>query len=267
MKQEILQFVRNLFAEEKIRGFLGLKQEGTDIGPHLFTRADELERLSFGDRDDPGDSRYPLDKILTRLASKYPKDTFGVLVRGCDERALQQLFSVSMLHRERVIPVGFACPAELAEKHQCWKPFPDALVAGEPVEGVVGGEDAIGARMDLLAKLQEWFATFDRCVKCYGCRNICPVCYCHDCTLEEAALLPRGEIPPANPNFLMTRAMHMVGRSLCIYCGLCEEVCPADIPLKSLYKLVARIVGQEATTPEGKAAQQEAARSKKQAAG
>jgi formate hydrogenlyase subunit 6/NADH:ubiquinone oxidoreductase subunit I len=54
----------------------------------------------------------------------------------------------------------------------------------------------------------------------------------------------------------MTRAMHMVGRSLCIYCGLCEEVCPADIPLKSLYKLVSKMVGQEAVTPEGRAAQQ-----------
>jgi formate hydrogenlyase subunit 6/NADH:ubiquinone oxidoreductase subunit I len=57
----------------------------------------------------------------------------------------------------------------------------------------------------------------------------------------------------------MTRAMHMVGRSLCIYCGLCEEACPADIPLKSLYKLVSKMVGQEAVTPEGRAAQQETA--------
>jgi ferredoxin len=155
--------------------------------------------------------------------------------------------------------VGFACPPELAEAHQCWKPFPEALVAGEISPGVVGGEDAVGSQLDLLAKLQEWFDVFDRCVKCYGCRNICPVCYCHDCTLEEAALLPTGEIPPANPNFLMTRAMHMVGRSLCIYCGLCEETCPADIPLKSLYKLVSKVVGQEAVTPEGRAAQQESA--------
>ena len=80
-------------------------------------------------------------------------------------------------------------------------------------------------------------------------------------------MIPRGEIPPANPNFLMTRAMHMVGRSLCIYCGLCEEVCPADIPLKSLYKLVSKIVGQEAVTPDGMAAQQERADSGQLAAG
>jgi ferredoxin len=265
MKKQIQQHVKNLLAEGKIKGFLGLRQQGTDIGPYLFTTADELEDLSLGDRQDPGDSRYPLDKVLKRIAYKYPTDSFGVLVRGCDERALQQLFAVSMLHRDRVIPVGFACPPELAEQHQCWKPFPDALVAGEISPGVVGGEDVVGAQLDLLAKLQEWFDIFDRCVKCYGCRNICPVCYCHDCTLEEAALLPTGEIPPANPNFLMTRATHMVGRSLCIYCGLCEEVCPADIPLMSLYKLVSKIVGQEAVTPEGLAAQQEKAGSGQQA--
>ena len=267
MKQEIQNYVKNLFAEGKIKGFLALEQRGTDIAPHMFSNADDLEHLSLGERDDHGEARYPLDKVLTRIAHKYPTETFGVLVRGCDERALQQLFAVSMLHRDRVIPVGFACPAELAEKHQCWKPFPDALVAGEPVQGVVGGEDAVGSKMDLLAKLQEWFDTFDRCVKCYGCRNISPVCYCHDCTLEEAAMIPRGELPPANPNFLMTRATHMVGRSLCIYCGLCEEVCPADIPLKSLYKLVAKVVGQEATTPEALAAREGTVGSRQLAAG
>ena len=256
MKEKIQQHVKDLLSEGKIKGFLGLKQQGTHVGPHLFNKADELVDLSLGDRENPAEARYPLDKILTRLAIEYPKENLGVLVRGCDERALELLFAVNMLDRNHIIPVGFACPAELAEQHQCWKPFPDALVAGEPAQGVVGGEDAVGSQMDLLGKLRQWFDTFDRCIKCFGCRNICPVCYCHECTLEEAALIPRGDLPPANPNFLMTRAMHMVGRSLCVYCGLCEEVCPADIPLKSLYKLVAKVVGQESTTPEGLAAQQ-----------
>ena len=35
----------------------------------------------------------------------------------------------------------------------------------------------------------------------------------------------------------------MVGR--CIDCGLCEEACPADIPLRTLYKKVAEIVSEE----------------------
>ena len=83
----------------------------------------------------------------------------------------------------------------------------------------------------------------ERCMKCYGCRNICPVCYCSECTLEENAFIPRGELPPANPNFLLTRAIHMV--DFCIYCGLCEEACPADIPLTTLYKMVANLVDDQ----------------------
>ena len=47
MKEEIQKHVRDLFAEGKIKGFLALKQEGSDVGPHLFTKADELEALSL----------------------------------------------------------------------------------------------------------------------------------------------------------------------------------------------------------------------------
>ena len=33
-----------------------------------------------------------------------------------------------------------------------------------------------------------------------------------------------------------------VDNGICCYCGLCEEACPADIPLRSLYKKVADLV-------------------------
>ncbi|EFK96527.1 protein containing 4Fe-4S binding domain, partial [sediment metagenome] len=39
------------------------------------------------------------------------------------------------------------------------------------------------------------------------------------------------------------RAVHMAGR--CIDCGLCEQACPADIPLRALYKKVADILATE----------------------
>jgi Fe-S oxidoreductase len=35
----------------------------------------------------------------------------------------------------------------------------------------------------------------------------------------------------------------------CVYCGLCEQACPADIPLKDLYRFVARVVGQGGILP------------------
>jgi len=80
-------------------------------------------------------------------------------------------------------------------------------------------------------------------VKCYGCRNVCPMCFCNECSLEEDELVETGVLPTENPIFHLTRAVHMIGR--CIDCGLCEETCPADIPLRTLYKKVAEIVAEQ----------------------
>ena len=53
----------------------------------------------------------------------------------------------------------------------------------------------------------------------------------------------KGVLPPEAPIFHLVRAIHMIGR--CVDCGLCEEACPADIPLRTLYKKVAEIVKTE----------------------
>ncbi len=240
MKEQIIDHVKKLLAAGAIDGFLALKLDGEHIGPYLFTEPDELEALNLGDLDVPGDSRYPLVKSLTRLMNAYPDKTFGILVRGCDERALFRRYHDDRVHPldpKRVVPVGMACPEWLAGKHQCAKPWPNALVTGEKVAGVPVAQDE---DEDIFAKLEEWNHIMDRCIKCFGCRNSCPVCSCLECTMESEAFVPQKRLP-IDRNFLFTRAMHMVDR--CVYCGLCEEACPADIPLKDLYRLVARIAG------------------------
>jgi len=243
MSTKIKETVQALLAEGKIRGFLGLREESGHIMPHLFCDPRELDHLSLGDRGKPGDARYPLNQILIRLAIEYPEDTFAVLVRGCDERGLKELFKWKQLKEEKIILIGLGCPNELAKACECEKPFPDCLVDGHKEEKVDSQKVARVNGMDLDARLQFWKAEFDRCVKCLGCRNVCPMCFCKECTLEEANLVDTGEVPPANPTFHLVRALHMVGR--CIDCGLCEEACPADIPLRTLYKKVADIVSEE----------------------
>jgi ferredoxin len=94
--------------------------------------------------------------------------------------------------------------------------------------------------LDPMERLARWMYEFSKCVKCYGCRNICPVCFCKDCSLEHRELIPTGEVPPETPLFHLVRAVHMAGR--CIDCGLCEEACPVDIPLRLLYRKVNEIV-------------------------
>lgn len=243
MSQKIREYVQGLLSGGKVKGFLGLREEHGHIMPHLFSEIQDLEHMSLGDKASSGDARYPLNQLLIRLAREYPDDTFAVLVRGCDERGLRELFKWEQLKEGRVIPVGLGCPDELAKACECAKPFPDCLIDGPQGEGADSEKVPHIDGMDLEARLEFWMTEFDRCIKCFGCRNVCPMCFCNECSLEEEGLVGTGKIPPDNPTFHLTRAVHMVGR--CIDCGLCEEACPGDIPLRILYKKVADIVSDE----------------------
>jgi formate dehydrogenase (coenzyme F420) beta subunit len=242
MIEQVRDHVKRLMDEGRIAGFLGLKNVQGNVIPHLYQTAEELDDgFSIGDLQEAGDSRYPIAKLFTTVLSADPENTYGVLLRGCDERALYELMRWNqMMGADRIVKVGIACPTQLAQSHECRKPFPDEFVAGEKAEPVssVTVDDVIN--LDLNGRLAYWTREFDRCIKCYGCRDICPVCFCNTCSLEESALIRTGDLPPENPMFHLTRAVHMAGR--CIDCNLCTEVCPAEIPLRTLYKRVAQIV-------------------------
>ena len=79
-------------------------------------------------------------------------------------------------------------------------------------------------KMPVEERFRYWMDQFDKCVKCYGCRNVCPMCFCNECSLEEEDLVETGFLPTENPIFHLTRAVHMIGR--CIDCGLCIPECP-----------------------------------------
>ncbi len=245
MIEQVRQHIKNLFNEGKITLFLGLQNQDGNVVPHLYEKAEDLDNgFCLGDLDAPGDSRYPIVKILMTVLSAAPDATVGVVVRGCDERALNEIVRWNQVKTsERLVKVGIACPNELAENHECRKPFPDEFVAGEKVEPVENFSVAAVEAKDLSARLAYWMGEFDRCIKCYGCRDVCPVCFCNVCTLEDDSLIKTGDLPPENPIFHLTRAVHMAGR--CIDCNLCTETCPAEIPLRTLYKKVAEIVREE----------------------
>ena len=98
--------------------------------------------------------------------------------------------------------------------------------------------------MPAVQRWEFWKSEFDRCIRCYACRNICPACFCERCFVEESEpqwLLP---VPRWQENliFQVIRNIHVAGR--CTDCGECERACPVNIPLRSLTREMYGIVDE-----------------------
>lgn len=85
-------------------------------------------------------------------------------------------------------------------------------------------------------KWKFWEEQFSKCIRCYACRNVCPVCFCEECMAEQLdpQWLYRSVNISENTTWHIMRAFHLAGR--CTGCGECERVCPMNIPLMLLNK-------------------------------
>ena len=93
-------------------------------------------------------------------------------------------------------------------------------------------------KKSLEEKWQFWEEQFEQCIRCYACRNVCPMCYCKECMAEQLnpQWLRRSVNLSENTGWNIMRAFHLAGR--CTGCGECERVCPMNIPLMLLNKKI-----------------------------
>ncbi len=98
-------------------------------------------------------------------------------------------------------------------------------------------KDYEGSTGDIIDVFHKYEDEFSKCMKCYGCREACPICFCEECCLEsEGPEWIPGGYTPAPPLFHLTRMVHMVDS--CTNCGQCSEVCPCEIPLSKIWSTV-----------------------------
>ncbi|MFC1504475.1 4Fe-4S dicluster domain-containing protein [Spirochaetota bacterium] len=83
-------------------------------------------------------------------------------------------------------------------------------------------------------RIEYWQHEMSKCIKCYGCRDICPVFVDKECRLEDWA--KAGMLPPDAPGYHLARAYYISKR--CTHCGFCEETCPGKLPLRTLVDLI-----------------------------
>ncbi|MCG8531842.1 MAG: hypothetical protein MI749_14430 [Desulfovibrionales bacterium] len=121
----------------------------------------------------------------------------------------------------------------------------DETVA-EPVEETAGGNiDFIAApweKLDADGRKTMFAETFASCIRCYSCRDVCPLCYCNTCFVDESSPQWCGKTqdPADVQTFHLLRAFHCGGR--CTDCGACETACPQGIKMRRLTSYLERDV-------------------------
>ena len=70
------------------------------------------------------------------------------------------------------------------------------------------------------------------CIRCYACRNACPICYCPTCFVDESSpqWVGKGQNKTDVNTFHFLRAFHCAGR--CTDCGACVTACPMNINVR-----------------------------------
>lgn len=234
MTDEARTVVAEVLAKGEVDGVLALREYEGAVGPHYFKVGDDLSGLVLS-------PKYALPTVLRWVHQRSPDTLVGAVLRGCEERAMVELAKRRQVDLAKVKVIGLACTVEEARECGCASGRPSTVMIGSPAEGLPerralrelppteGGE-----------RVEFWRAQYNKCIKCYGCRDVCPVCACEECMMAEHDWVRGGQIPPRFATFHLIKAYHMADR--CVECRECEAACPVSIPLAELYGRLLRDV-------------------------
>jgi coenzyme F420-reducing hydrogenase delta subunit/ferredoxin len=221
--------------------------------PTFIYNSEDIDRLIWDQSCTHNLTTYLEEKLTPKNNGNEPPKV-AVLVKPCDSKAINVLTAENKIDRKRVHVVGVVCDGIkegagfdlIEEKYQircthCSDRVPivyDTLI-GEPFTVEVD-KDLIDVEITKLnSMLPEerasfWLSQFDRCIRCYACRQVCPMCSCPTCLYERDDSLWVGMNIELNQvrTFHLGRAYHLAGR--CVGCNECERVCPMDIPISLL---------------------------------
>lgn len=192
--------------------------------PHLARSAAQAARLVFDEACVQNLAGYLVKPEVKRLGKA------AILARTATARAALQLMA------ERQIADGSARILVEAGDSVAVLDSAEALEAhlALQAEGISTQDRELLERLRAMTHAERWAfwqKELARCVKCYACRNSCPMCYCERCTMDcnRPQWVPVPSHAVGNLEYHTVRAMHLAGR--CVECGECGRACPVGIPV------------------------------------
>jgi formate dehydrogenase (coenzyme F420) beta subunit len=249
MQTNLRQTCRKLLEDKAVQVVIGYGQTAADAPavPVFITRPEDVEQLVWNDRCLANLTTYLTRKEILSLGK------VAVCVKGCDRRALMVLEKESQIDRSQIVVIGLACDGvgqpRLPKCETCEVQVPQAVDMAIGQASSNGTPHPPAARYaaveSFLNKTPEermayWTAELSRCVKCYACRQVCPLCYCRQCIVEKnrPVAISTSATLKGNLAWQITRAFHLAGR--CVGCDECTRACPAGIDLQLLNQSLAK---------------------------
>lgn len=263
MIEELRNKVRELLKAKQVDIIIGYKRasDGVSATPCFVEREEDVDALIW--------DAYCVYNLSNYLKD-FPGKKIGIVAKSCDVKSIIILLAENQLKREDIFIIGMECSGVIDEKRlrfgrgledligfdeRCRickpsiPPIYDLLITQKEKEKEVSRleEDLYEAVKKFEAKsLSErfrfWQEEFKRCIRCYACRQICPLCYCPTCVADQTQPFWFSKATNSEGNFSwnVTRALHLAGR--CIDCGECERACPVGIPLREINKKIEKDV-------------------------
>lgn len=258
MINQIRTKAKELLKTRKVDVVIGYKRASDGVGamPAFIDKEKDVDKLIW--------DAYCVYNLSNYLKD-FPNKKIAIVTRSCDAKSIIVLLQENQLKREDIFIIGIECSGVVDEKRKaedmtfderckrCKPATPsiyDVLIKEKEKKQVPRlEEDPYETVRKLEIKSIEerfkfWQEEFSRCIRCYACRQICPLCYCPRCVAEQTqpAWFSKATSVEGNFNWNVNRAMHLAGR--CIDCGECERACPVGIPLRDINKKIEKDVNE-----------------------